>query len=311
MNRTATHLTKLDELSWLAEVRQNVAPLHGRSSIWVRSVTVESAESTPPVTSPEVHPYCEIGIMIEGRGTLFVEREEVRRKPGDLFLAGPGVPHWLKLSTFPTRFITVFFYPRLLMEQMPEADDIQMLRRFTAKQPLADRLVSPPPALRAHLLRIFHQLAEEFREARFGREFKLRALLTDLLVDLMRWERQSGETEPNTKSISTWQPLERALHFLKDHFCEPIYASDLAKAAGVSKSRLKSQFHDGLGMPWSRYLQCYRVHMAAAMLNSSNESITETALAVGFESLSHFNATFRSIMGVSPGVYAKRIAGKS
>jgi AraC-like DNA-binding protein/mannose-6-phosphate isomerase-like protein (cupin superfamily) len=310
MTRAATRLTKLDELSWLADVRENVAFVDGRSSIWVRSVTVLSAESKNPVMSPEVHPYCEIGMMLEGAGTLFVDREEVQRRPGDLFLAGPGVPHWLKLTRFPTRFITVFFYPRVLMEQVLDSDDIELLRRFTAKQGLADRIVAPPPILGNAISKRLHELQAEFRQAQFGREFKLRALLWELLVDLMRWEQKSGRRPPTANGATSWKPLERALRFLKEHYREPIYASDLAKAAGVSESRLKAQFHEGLGMPWSRYLQCYRVHIAAALLNDTEQRITDAALAVGFESLSHFNATFREIMGSSPGVYARRVAGK-
>src|SRR5690606_24507932 len=35
-------------------------------------------------------------------------------------------------------------------------------------------------------------------------------------------------------------------------------------------------------------------------------NVTQTAAAIGFESLSHFNATFRSYMGVTPGTYLKR-----
>ncbi len=281
-----------------------------QSPIWVRSVTVDSEESSPPVTAPEFHPYCEIGMMVEGTGTMFVEREEGRRKPGDIFLAGPGVRHWLKLTGFPVRFITVFFYPRLLVERIAEPDDIEILRRFTAKQSLAERMVSPPAALRSHLTGLFLEMEMEFAHGQFGRELKLRASLIHLLVDLLRWERKAGRPVAHTVAAGSWQSLERALRYLKEHYPEPIYARDLAKAAGVCQSRLKSQFHEGLGMPWSRYLQCLRVHMAASLLNDSRQSVTETALAVGFESLSHFNATFRAIMGVPPGVYAKRISGK-
>ncbi len=310
MPSVKTHLTKLSELSWLAQVQKRVEPLNDQSRIWVRSVTVESSEMSERMTSPEVHPYCEIGTMIEGAGTLFVQREEVARKPGDIFLAGPGIPHWLKLTRYPSRFISVYFYPSLLMEQMPEADDVQMLRRFTAKQTLGERLVFPPPAFRRQLIEAFQGMESEFQQSLFGREVKLRARLLELIVDLLRWERKSGREGPAARTIATWQPLDRALQYLKEHYAEPIYSDALAQAAGVSKSRLKAHFHDGLGMPWSRYLQCYRVHMAAIFLNEPNRQIAETAFAVGFESLSHFNTTFRSIMGVSPGVYAKRMKGR-
>jgi len=49
-----------------------------------------------------------------------------------------------------------------------------------------------------------------------------------------------------------------------------------------------------------RYLQGYRIHRAAALLNEGGYDVTEAALTVGFDSLSHFNVTFRSFMGVSP-----------
>jgi AraC-like DNA-binding protein len=105
--------------------------------------------------------------------------------------------------------------------------------------------------------------------------------------------------------------VEKALKFLLEHFSEEIYARDLARVAGVSESRLKAIFQDVLGMPWSRYLQGYRIHRAAALLSEPGHNILEVALSVGFESLSHFNATFRSVMGVAPSVYAKRATGKA
>ena len=79
---------------------------------------------------------------------------------------------------------------------------------------------------------------------------------------------------------------------------------DVARAAGQSESRLKGLFQEALGLSWVKYLQGYRIHRAAALLNESGYNVTEAALAVGFESLSHFNATFRGFMGVSPKHYA-------
>ena len=102
-----------------------------------------------------------------------------------------------------------------------------------------------------------------------------------------------------------WRPILRTLQFLREHYAEPIYACDVARAAGVSESRLKVLFHDALGLSWVKFLQGYRIHRAAAQLHESGHNVTEAALAVGFESLSHFNATFRSFMGASPKDYMR------
>jgi AraC-like DNA-binding protein len=81
-------------------------------------------------------------------------------------------------------------------------------------------------------------------------------------------------------------------------------------AAKVSETRLKVLFRETLGMTWGKYLQGYRIHRAAALLGEASRNVTETALAVGFESLSHFDATFHSFMGVSPREYAKNMRQK-
>ena len=103
-----------------------------------------------------------------------------------------------------------------------------------------------------------------------------------------------------------WRPVHKTLAHLRDHYTEPIYAKDVARAAGISESRLKLLFQKALGISWVKYLQGYRIHRAAALLSESTYNVTEAALAVGFESLSHFNATFRSFMGVSPKHYVRR-----
>lgn len=81
---------------------------------------------------------------------------------------------------------------------------------------------------------------------------------------------------------------------------------DVARAIGVSESRLKVIFREALGVPWSRYMQGYRIQQAVALLGSADRTVTEVALSVGFESLSHFNSTFRAFMGVSPSAHLNR-----
>ena len=79
-----------------------------------------------------------------------------------------------------------------------------------------------------------------------------------------------------------------------------MYSKEVARAAGVSESQIKLLFHQALNLSWVKYLQGYRIHRAAALLSEGKLNVTEAALAVGFDSLSHFNDTFRSFMGVTP-----------
>ena len=127
-------------MSWLLDVTESRQPFSDNSPIWVRHGVVHEGPSTP---HPERHPYCEFGIVLEGKAISLVGREEAWRLPGNLLLLGPGIPHWGQIKVFPRRFITVYFLPAVVIEMDPVKDGLCILRRFTARQSLATRLVRP------------------------------------------------------------------------------------------------------------------------------------------------------------------------
>ena len=295
--------TQFEQLAWLLDVTESRQPLSETSPIWVRSATIAEG---PPTPHPERHPYCEISIVLKGGpGTSMIEKEQVRRGAGELLLLGPGIPHWGVIDRFPFSYITVYFLPWVLVELGPESDGVRILRRFTAQQSAAQRVVRFPPKHRVEFVRRFEEIYHEFSQPGFGREVRLRTLLMEMLVRLLRWEQALGRNIGSSGLEADRQPILKALNYLREHYREPVYAGDMARAVGLSESRLKSLFQHAVGISWVKFLQGYRIHRAAALLNEGTHNVTEAAMAVGFDSLSHFNVTFRSFMGVSPKHYGR------
>lgn len=305
MAQVRTYPTRVPDLSWLSQVAETRHPLSELRPIWVRHAKLVPA---PAPIAPERHPYCEIGVELEGAGILFSEAEEAVRRPGDIFLAGPGVPHCQRITRFPVEIITVYFLPTVLIELGPESDGPLLLRRLTAHQSISDRLFRPPASLRRKFEKLFLEIAREFEGMRLGREIRLRTLLMELLVLLLRHEEAAGRVIGYRDKDIDWRPIHKTLSYLAVHYAEEVYARDVARAAGLSESRLKILFKQAFGMSWVKYLQGYRVHRAAALLSQPGYNVTEAALSVGFESLSHFNMVFNSFMGMAPKTYAHQTA---
>lgn len=303
MTQIEARKTKVTDLAWLLNVTESRQSLSESSPIWVREGCVTSG---PPVAYPETHPYCEFNIVLEGEGTTLVGHEEAFRLPGDLLLLGPGVPHWGKIKKFPLRSITIYFLPSALIEIGPMSEGIRILRRFTASQALRNRLVRPPKALRTKLTTLFESMTAEFAGQGFGRDVHLLSILLTQLVMLLRWEESQGINIGGESLEMDWQPIFKALEYLREHHAEPVYAKDVARAAGINESRLKILFRLALNLSWVKYLQGYRIHRAAALLSEGRLNVTEAALEVGFDSLSHFNETFHSFMGVSPKSFVRK-----
>ncbi|OZI72276.1 helix-turn-helix transcriptional regulator [Bordetella genomosp. 12] len=98
--------------------------------------------------------------------------------------------------------------------------------------------------------------------------------------------------------------LARARHLIEARYEEDWSVRRLAQAVGMSEKRLKAGFRSVAGRSVHAYLLQVRLDAAAAML-ASGHSVTDTALAIGFSSLSHFSKMFRQAKGVPPSCWAQ------
>lgn len=104
--------------------------------------------------------------------------------------------------------------------------------------------------------------------------------------------------------------LRKALANLGSHYAEPISLGDLARHAGVSPSHLSFLFRSAVGMPFKVLLGHIRIRKAREMLSAdSRPNITQVAMDVGYSDLSHFERSFRRIVGQSPREFRRDAAG--
>lgn len=299
--------SKMKTMEWLSQVKEVAHPLSWTRPYWVRSYSVRDKNHRPcPPVPPEQHPYCEFNIVMEGSGHQFIGPERFSRRTGDLMLLGPGIPHYGVAETFPQKTVTVFFLPTLLFELGPQADGRKILSRFTSSTPAQDRLIRPSSGLFRNLSSYFDEMLTEFEKPRFGSEVRFRALLGLSLTELLRWEEKQNPVSQPTTGIYNWAVIERVLGFIHTHYREEVYVQDLAKFAGLSQGRLQSTFRRAMGMSCMQYLRSYRISHACALLCLPGARVTEVAMEVGFETLSHFNLSFRRFCECSPTEYIRR-----
>jgi AraC family transcriptional regulator, arabinose operon regulatory protein len=292
----------VEDVTWLNEVREVRHPLDMTHPLIVRWVSVQSGPALPQpsVPFPEKHPYCELSFNFEGKVLQYIGAEKIERRDGDLMLMGPGTPHYATRLSYPHRTVTVHFLPILLFEMGPEGDGARVLARFTTPQKISQRVVRPPAELTKEFSRRFKQMVSEFEKKRTGSELRLRALLMEILVDLLRWEESSGVVLSKNPTAMNWLHVEKVLRYMHEKYADAIYIEQIARAGGLSVSRLQVTFREALGMSCVHYLRALRISHAKALLCVPEVRVTEVALQVGFETLSHFNTSFRSLIGMSP-----------
>ena len=95
----------------------------------------------------------------------------------------------------------------------------------------------------------------------------------------------------------------RALGFMNDHFAEDITLADVAREAGLSRFHFCRLFRQEAGVLFHEHLTRLRLQHAKTLLADRNRRISEVAYGVGFNDLSHFDRTFRKMVGRSPSEY--------
>jgi AraC-like DNA-binding protein len=102
--------------------------------------------------------------------------------------------------------------------------------------------------------------------------------------------------------------LVRALAWLRGHLSEPVDLDGLALAAGVRPRTLETHFRMFLGTTPLGWLRRMRLAHARRELEraSADATVTDVALASGFNQLGRFSANYRIVFGEAPSITLRR-----
>ncbi len=110
---------------------------------------------------------------------------------------------------------------------------------------------------------------------------------------------QTAQAEPPS--------ISRAKAFIREHYQEKLSLGQVAGAVHVSVFYFCKLFRKATGTNFTEFVSRTRVEKAMSLLLNPNNRISEIAYEVGFESLTHFNRTFKKFAGESPTQYRGRL----
>ena len=185
--------------------------------------------------------------------------------------------------------------------KMPQMDGIEMLRRLRERGNQAyviiltayDSFTYAQSALRLgavdFLLKPFH-------------DGDLERAVTALR---RRMGAAPGETErsfPGLKKGDKSKYVLEAMDYIGEHYNDPnIGIGAIAQHLGLSEGHLSHTFKKDYTL--LNYLTRYRVHKAMELLRDCRVKVYEVAEQVGYRDITHFSATFKKLVGMSPSEY--------
>lgn len=97
--------------------------------------------------------------------------------------------------------------------------------------------------------------------------------------------------------------VRKAKDYINEHFSEAISVKDVADAVCISESYFKSIFKKNSGFSYSEYLTKVRMDQAMELLITTEKSVTEIAMDVGYQTPNSFSSLFKREIGLTPTQY--------
>lgn len=130
----------------------------------------------------------------------------------------------------------------------------------------------------------------------------LRVLISMILYQLPK-ERQLPPREKDRLLIA-------CKDYIDSHFMEELTVEKLAERSHMSISGFAHQFKKIFGFPPIQYIIRRRIGQAQTLLITTDLSITEVSVRVGYDNISYFNNQFKRFAGMSPQSYRKYKVGE-
>lgn len=99
--------------------------------------------------------------------------------------------------------------------------------------------------------------------------------------------------------------LKNVLSFIRNNYDKQINLDDMAISAGMSPKYFCYFFKEMTRKTPVEYLNSYRIEKASKKLLSSDKNVTDIAYSCGFNDLSYFIKTFKSLKGITPAKFRK------
>ncbi len=241
---------------------------------------------------------CKLNLFIEGESHIIIGERSYGVRPGDILLYRPreihfgNIPYAQNIEYFELQFDPSAF------DHLECGED---LMRFFSTHDAPDRtLLRPKESDLVPLRELFYRVKETLEEDGEFADVKAYGSILEILCAIRTLKEITDVPTGNTKFYPA--PLIAAINYINTNYAEDITTEGISAAVYISRSYLNRIFQKYLSVTPHEYLLSVRLSHACRRLDAG-ESITETALAVGFQDSSSFAATFKRLRGMTPSDY--------
>lgn len=253
------------------------------------------------------HPQLQLTVILEGKGQFLSGDYVGRFQPGEVFFLGENAPHVFRSDPeffdqdthLSSAGNTIFFDFAAFGKAIEEVDELQSLKKFREYEGLCFQVLGKTAETAKKAM-------EEFSRSeglvRFQLAVQILSILDQAKEELVQL---NAPVLLGGLSEKDGSRMNRVMQFLLENRFQKITLEQAASTANLSKEAFCRFFKLRTRKTFTQYVIQLRINEAQKLLQETDLGISEIAFQVGFENLSYFNRSFKSIVGVSPREFRK------
>jgi AraC-like DNA-binding protein len=243
------------------------------------------------------HKHIELLYFVSGKAVIECNGNPIHAQAGDLIFVNSNDLHAGVCLSNNLFYYALIFDPCILQSQSIDTIEKKYM------MPLIQNLILFPNQIEqpAEVADCFMSIVRELENREAGFELSVKSSLYRLIALLIRGNPALGQTakasQKRMRELERFTPL---LTYLENYFHEELNVEHLAYKIGLSRfhfSRLFKQLTDKSVM---EYINDIRIHRAEYLLHNTRMTVTEIAMAVGFQDIYYFSRMFKKSRGMSP-----------
>ena len=250
----------------------------------------------------------DLTLMTLASGAEHLERnlngrwESAELRVGELWYVPPAPISWRWRSISDEPLSTVHLHiERSLIDSV--ADQME-LGGSCRELSLGDAMRFHDPLVAA-MLSALHRAASDPADSRLYVDALVHALAAHLLQHYSRG-RQAGTARFEQPERLVPRRIRRVTDYIRANLNADLTIGELAAQAGLSNFHFARVFRRETGETPHQYVTRLRLEEAARLLRSTDQTVQQISIAVGYENASHFSVQFKRDYGVTPLAYRLR-----
>lgn len=99
--------------------------------------------------------------------------------------------------------------------------------------------------------------------------------------------------------------VENALNIIHSEYMQGVTVHEIANRLNLDRTYFSHLFKDKMGISPKKYLLDFRMNLAAELISKYKQSVSTTAISVGYNDIYIFSKMFKQYFGVAPSQYKK------